>query len=181
MPFTPFHMGPGIAMKSLAGRHFSLTTFGFSQVAMDVEPLVRILRGDAVPHGPTHTYLGATLIGLVCVVIGRPICEYPLQYWTPDPESGFLTWLWGNADISRSAAFAGAFAGTYSHVFLDGLMHADLRPLAPFSDAQPLFFAVPVDAVHIACVLAGLGGALVTVVRFFLRKLPSARDVESAG
>ena len=59
MPFTPFHMGPGLAIKAVSGRYLSLMVFGFSQVAMDIEPLVRMIRGDAVLHGFTHTYLGA--------------------------------------------------------------------------------------------------------------------------
>lgn len=58
MPFTPFHMGAGLALKAVAGRHFSVLTFGIAQVAMDIEPLVGMLRGAAVLHGPTHTYFG---------------------------------------------------------------------------------------------------------------------------
>jgi len=71
MPFTPFHMGPGLAVKAVTGRYFSLTVFGFCQVAIDIEPLVRMIRGDIVIHGFTHTYLGATLIAFVSVVAGR--------------------------------------------------------------------------------------------------------------
>ena len=44
MPFTPFHMGAGLALKAVAGRHFSVLTFGIAQVAMDIEPLVGMLR-----------------------------------------------------------------------------------------------------------------------------------------
>ena len=36
MPFTPFHMGPGLAVKAVCGRYFSLVVFGFSQVAIDI-------------------------------------------------------------------------------------------------------------------------------------------------
>ena len=75
MPVTPFHMGPGVAIKAVAGPYFSLMVFGFSQAAMDIESLVRIIRGDAVLHGLTHTYLGATLIGLASAVVGRPIAS----------------------------------------------------------------------------------------------------------
>ena len=76
MPVTPFHMGPGVVIKAVGGRYFSLMVFGFSQVAMDVEPLVRMIRGDAVLHGFTHTYLGATLIGLVSAVAGAFVGTY---------------------------------------------------------------------------------------------------------
>ncbi|MDR0275331.1 MAG: hypothetical protein LBI48_08355 [Burkholderiaceae bacterium] len=50
MPFTPLHMGPGLAVKALLGRRFSLTVFGFSQIAMDIEPLARMIRGDTLLH-----------------------------------------------------------------------------------------------------------------------------------
>jgi len=95
MPVTPFHMGPGVAIKAVAGRYFGLMVFGFSQLAMDIEPLVRIIRGDGMLHTFTHTYLGATLIGLVSAVVGRPICQSLLNYWTPDPYSPFMNWLRG--------------------------------------------------------------------------------------
>jgi hypothetical protein len=108
MPLTPFHMGPGVAIKAVAGPYFSLMVFGFSQVAMDIEPLVRIIRGDAVLHGLTHTYVGATLIGLASAVVGRPICQLFLNHWTPDPHSPFMNWLRGSKLISWPAAIAGA-------------------------------------------------------------------------
>ena len=92
MPFTPFHMGPGLAIKAVGGRHVSLLVFGFSQVAIDIEPLVRIIRGDAVLHGFTHTYLGATLVALLAAAIGRPVGRFLLSQWTPDPSSP-LHWL----------------------------------------------------------------------------------------
>lgn len=121
MPFTPFHMGPGLAVKAVAGRHFSLMLFGFSQVAIDIEPLVHIIRGDDVLHGFTHTYVGATLVAVVALFPGRPLCQFLLTYWAPSPDSRFLQWLRGPKVISWPAAIAGAFVGTYSHVFLDSI------------------------------------------------------------
>src|SRR5215468_10584028 len=160
MPVTPFHMGPGVEIKAVAGRYFSLMVFGFSQVAMDIEPLVRIIRGDVVFHGFTHTYLGATLIGLVSAVVGRPICQLVMNYWTPDPYSPFMNWLRGPNLISWPAATAGAFVGTYSHVFLDSIMHSDMRPFAPLSEANGLLHLMSVGGLHLLCVLCGVLGAL---------------------
>ena len=51
----------------------------------------------------------------------------------------------------------GAFIGTYSHVFLDGIMHADLQPYAPFSTANNMLGFVSIDALHLFC--AGVGAA----------------------
>lgn len=33
MPFMHLHMGTGLAIKALAGRRFSLLTFGIAQIA----------------------------------------------------------------------------------------------------------------------------------------------------
>ena len=40
MPFTPLHMGPGIAVKAVLQGSFSLMVFGWAQIVMDIQPLV---------------------------------------------------------------------------------------------------------------------------------------------
>ena len=67
------------------------------------------------------------------------------------------------------AVALGAFSGTYSHVVLDSLMHADMHPFAPFSDANPLLGAVFLNTLHGICLLAGLVGVVVIGLRY-LRK-----------
>jgi hypothetical protein len=170
MPITPFHMGPGLLVKAVGGRHVSLTVFGFSQVVMDIEPLVRMIRDDVVLHGFVHTYLGATLIGLVSAVAGRPICQALLNRWAPDPTAAFETWLRGPRLISWPAAIIGAFAGTYTHVFLDGIMHSDMQPLAPFPGASGLLGVVSPGVLHVGCVLSGVLGMLFLGAAFFRRR-----------
>lgn len=170
MPVTPFHMGPGLLVKAACGRHVSLMVFGFSQVAMDVEPLVRMIRDDVVLHGFIHSYLGATFVGLVSVVVGRPVCQVLLDRWAPDPRSAFESWLRGPQRISWPAAIVGAFVGTYSHVFLDSVMHSDMRPLAPFWGANALLGVVSLGALHVGCVLGGMLGALLMVTTFMRRR-----------
>jgi hypothetical protein len=167
-------MGPGLALKALAGRHFSLMVFGFSQIAIDIEPLVRIIRGDAVLHGFTHTYLGATLIALGSALVGRPVCQFLLRYWNPDPSSPFLNWLPTAKTIPWSAAFVGAFAGTYSHVFLDSIMHSDMQPLAPASNANALLHVISVESLHVACLLSGVLGALLMFAAFLVHRRANA-------
>jgi len=170
MPITPLHMGPGLAIKAVLGRRFSLMVFGFSQVAIDIEPLIGILRDDDILHGFTHTYLGATLIALASVVFGRPICQYLLRYWNPDPKSAFLNWWGMPSRISWSAAIAGAFIGSYSHVFLDSIMHYDMHPLAPWSKANELLHVVSVDNLYLLCVLSGVLGVVLIVAFKVLRQ-----------
>ena len=169
MPFTPFHMGPGLALKAVAGRHVSLMLFGFSQVMIDLEPAIRILRHDPFLHGFTHTYLGATLVALVSVVLGRPICQWLLDHWRPDPHAAFLNWLRGSGRISWTSALWGAFLGTYTHVALDSIMHFDMAPLAPIGSGNPLLRLVSVGWLHGLCVASGLVGAVVLLGLFWRR------------
>src|SRR5262245_2928584 len=145
-------MGPALLLKGLAPRRFSLLIFGFSQCLMDIEPAVRFFRQDPILHGFTHTYLGATLLGVVALLAGRPLCQYLLRRFQPDPRSPFLIWLHGPDEITWTAAAVSAFLGTYSHVFLDSVMHDDMRPFAPWSDANALHLAISVDGLHLACV-----------------------------
>jgi len=156
-------------VKAVCGHRFSLMLFGFSQVAIDIEPLVHIIRHEDVLHGFTHTYLGATPVALVALFAGRPLCQFLLNFWTPDPYSRFLYWLRGPKVISWPAATAGAFVGTYSHVFLDSIMHADMHPLAPLSPANALLKAIPVESLHVVCVLSGLAGMLLLIAVFLVR------------
>jgi hypothetical protein len=166
MPFTPFHMGPGAIVKAALGRHFSLSVFGFAQVAMDLEPLARMLRGDPAPHGLSHTYAGATAIGVISLLLGRPICRRLLRLWPLEPELPFLNWLRGSGDISWPAAAAGAFVGTYSHVLLDSLMHAEMQPFWPLADRNGLLWLVSPEALHVLCLAAGVVGLAGMYVRY---------------
>lgn len=165
MPFTPFHMGPGLALKAVAGERFCLLAFGVAQVAMDLEPLVGILSGSDVLHGTSHTYLAAIPIGLAAAVITPILCRPLLRRWNDLLRNYRLPRLAGADSFAKSALVFGALAGTLSHVALDSLMHHDIRPLAPLSEANGLLGAVSLDTLHFACVAAGVAGFVVWAVR----------------
>lgn len=54
-------MGAALLLKPALRQRFSVLVFGASQVAIDIEPLVRMLRDDDILHGWTHTVPGALL------------------------------------------------------------------------------------------------------------------------
>lgn len=149
MPFTPFHLGPGALFKAVGGRHFSFMVFGGAQVLMDIEPLVGLIRDRPVLHGYTHTLAGALLIGAVAALTGRPVSELVLRVLSI-PHSP-LTWR---------AAFAGAFIGTYSHVLLDAIMHADMNPWWPLATGNGLLGLIPLGLLHLLCLGVGVVSAL---------------------
>jgi membrane-bound metal-dependent hydrolase YbcI (DUF457 family) len=150
MPFTPFHLGPGAAFKAVGGRHFSFMVFGGSQVLMDIEPLIGIIRGSRILHGYTHTLVGALGIGLVAALIGKPISSCVLRAIRVPHYP--ITWL---------AAALGALVGTFSHIVFDAVMHHDMRPWWPFSDTNGLLHLIPIDDLHLACAALGAIGTMV--------------------
>ena len=106
MPVTFLHLGPAAAFKAVAGRYFSFMVFAFSQVAIDLEPLIRLVRGDDVLHGLTHTYLGATVIGVSSIVLGKPICEHCARWWNAHLSPRQAHWFWISPKISWLATAA---------------------------------------------------------------------------
>jgi len=161
-------MGPGCAVKAVLGRHFSLTVFGFAQVAMDLETLIRILRSHNVLHGASHTYIGAAFIAMVSLFVGRPVCQILLRFWPHEDDLGLLDWLRGPRMISWTAALTGAFIGTFSHVFLDSIMHTDMEPFWPFNEGNNSLHLLSVSELHVLCVGAGLVGGLFLLVEYWL-------------
>jgi membrane-bound metal-dependent hydrolase YbcI (DUF457 family) len=154
MPFTPIHLGPGLAFKAIGGRHFSFMVFGGSQVLMDIEPLIGILQNKPILHGPTHTLLGALIIGGIAAVTGKPISSFVLKLLRSRHEP--FTWL---------AAISGALVGTYSHVLLDSIMHSDMSPWWPFAPGNPLLRIISVAQLHNVCFLAGVIGLIALAMR----------------
>ena len=150
MPFTPLHMGPGLIVKACMQGAFSLMVFGWSQILIDIQPLVVLLSGKGELHGLSHTYIGATIVAVVSALTGKYLGEIGLRFLRM-----------GNYNpIGWRVAFISAFIGGYSHVFIDSIMHSDMRPLAPFSQQSIFLGIVNIDTLHILCVLSAvIGGA----------------------
>ncbi|HNQ34472.1 MAG TPA: hypothetical protein PKN80_00195 [bacterium] len=164
MPFTPLHAGPGLAVKAALPRHFSLTTFGLAQIAIDIEVLVYILQGKPYLHRFWHTFLGATLIAFLMPLPGKPASQWIKKQWnraTGIPAVPVRT-TW-------TASFAGAAIGAYTHILLDSLFHNDVEPLQPWSSANPLYGLVNPSDVETICVILGIAGLAGLIIRRALR------------
>ena len=151
MPFTPYHFGPGASVKAVIPRYFSFTVFCFAQVVTDCETAYHMLRHEYPLHRWMHTYLGATVVAVFCIVVGRPICQGFLRFWHSSPAMPFKAWFPGLDRISLLAATIGAFVGTYSHVFLDSIMHPDVQPLQPWSNSNACYGIIGWVALHALC------------------------------
>lgn len=152
MPFTPFHMGIGIFTKSILQGSFSLMVFGWAQIVMDLQPLVVMLTGQGHLHGFSHTYLGASLIALLSAVSGKYLSEIGLLILRVSKKENPIKIMWW-------VVFLSAFIGTFSHVFLDSIMHSDVQPFYPISLNNTLWGIISITLLHKICLYSGLVGA----------------------
>jgi len=163
MPFTPLHFGPGASLKCAAQPYFSFVLFGYTQVMMDLEPAWFMLRQDFPLHRFVHTFVGATVMAILCLGSGRPLCQWWLRIWKRIPAKPLNEVFADGTVIPWWTAVITVFVGTYSHVFLDSIMHPDMRPFSPFSDANPMLRIIDIGLLHLLCLVLGVLGLLLWV------------------
>lgn len=151
MPFTPLHMGPGLLIKALLQTSFSLMIFGWTQILMDLQPLIVMITGQGHLHGFSHTLIGALLIAALAVITGVGLCNRLLRGYGGAEQGLRIGW---------PVATLSALIGSGSHVLLDAIMHADLQPWAPMNVDNPLLGWISVTTLHRFCLYGGLAGAL---------------------
>ena len=153
MPITPFHFGPGVLFAGAAPRRISLIAFVAANCITDVESIYNVLTGNFPYHRFLHTFLGAAVVTALTVAIflvTRQLARrFPLPNW--------FSWQ----QLTLLPVTVGALLGSFSHIVLDGVMHADMRPFAPWSDANPFLHRVSLGVLHWGCAAAAaLGGLL---------------------
>ena len=164
MPFTPLHMGPGILIKALLQGSFSLMVFGWAQVVMDLQPLFVLLTGEGHLHGFSHTYAGATLLAIFSALSGKYLSELGLKLMGITNKHNPIQITWW-------VAFSSAFIGTYTHVVLDSIMHSDVEPFFPLSQANNMLGFISVGQLHQFCLYSALVGvAIYYSVQFATKK-----------
>jgi len=133
MPFTPFHWGPALLIGLFLFSVFDLPTLLVSSVILDVEPLYVLMFGAPLPlHGFFHSYLGASILGVLVAVV-----LYPLRGLSNRIMAAFR--LPQKASSLRKLLLTSLF-GVYSHVFLDSFLYGEMMPFYPLE--ANLFFGV---------------------------------------
>jgi len=158
MPFTPFHFGPALLLKSAAPRRVSVASYAAANIVIDVETLYHLLRHDTTVHQWAHTFVGAgsvgiALGGLLAVIARTLVPRLPIAKTMLESEVG------------AGPIVLGAFLGAITHPFLDGLMHSDIHPFRPFTDANPLLGLLTIPTLEAVCVVAGILGAAILFAR----------------
>ena len=162
MPFTPVHLGIAAPVKAVSDKKFNFMIFAWSQVVMDLQPLIVILTHHGQTHGITHTLIGAVVLGLVSAVSGKYLLELAAKivHWRRR-DNGVLSW---------KVVFISAYFGTLSHVLLDALIYPDMNLFWPFMEGNPLRIGVSSLELYGFCLLSGLVGGIGWAVRAIIQK-----------
>jgi membrane-bound metal-dependent hydrolase YbcI (DUF457 family) len=175
VPLTPFHLGPAVALKVGARRHFSLRSFALVQIVIDAEPARAVFLGASPLHGSLHSLIGTTLVGLLAAVLGRHVFNAlnpPLRAFLRRVK-GMPAWLVEEVvPITWPAGIIGGLTGGISHVFLDAIVHPDVGPFWPFSPSNPFLVEGSFYPMHYACALLGLAGVMAWLA--LVRRTPRA-------
>ena len=158
MPVTPFHFGPGAALKAVAPKHISFLSFATANVLIDMEPIYYISTKQYPWHRFLHTYVGASVISIATALLIISCAAASKRLFPALFEKLFSS--------SMLAIIFGAALGSYSHIVLDSFMHKDIRPLAPFSQDNGLLGVVSLSSLHWFCVCAGVFGVVLLGVRY---------------
>lgn len=158
MPFTPFHLGPGLLIGMLLLRYLDLPALIVASVVLDLEPLFIIMTGaDYSLHGASHTFLCGSVVAAALSVV-----MYRLSGFT-----GRISGAFGLRQEPKFRAVAAAsFLGVYSHLLLDAPLYADMKPFFPIG-ANPLFCPQLSGAIYASCAVAFLLGAAAYFARVF--------------
>jgi membrane-bound metal-dependent hydrolase YbcI (DUF457 family) len=163
VPLTPFHLGPAVVVKAAARRHFSLRIFTLTQILIDLEVALGVFASTHPLHGPLHSLIGATFVGLLAATLGRHVfnaLNAPLRALLRRVE-GMPAWLVEEVvPITWSAAIIGGTVGAISHALLDAVVHPHVSPFWPFSPSNPFFVEDSFYPMHYACALLGLVGVV---------------------
>jgi hypothetical protein len=142
--------------KGLLGDRFSLLAFCAAQVVIDVESGYHLVQGDWPVHRFFHTVIGATIACSAVVLILRLLS---LRYAPAKPPRGFAT-RFVHTDLLAlrrpSGAIATATISVLGHVLPDSIMHADVRPFAPFTDQNPFYGLLSLGPLHWILMFVGL-------------------------
>lgn len=151
MPFTPYHLGPGLLFGLVLFRYLDFPAFLIANVVVDVEPFLVLVFGLQYPlHGFFHSLIGASLVALVLAAALPKMSNY---------YDLLLSRLRLSQRLSKGRTFLASLLGVYSHVLMDSLLYTDIRPFFPFDVNPFLRGQFMAGAVYDFCVASFLLGA----------------------
>jgi len=163
MPFTPFHLGPGLLFGLLLLSYVDFPTFLVASVIVDIEPfLVLTLNLDYPVHGFLHSFLGGTLLAFILAAAMskvRSALSPLMSFFKLDQKLLFKTIL------------SASLFGVYLHILLDSPLYSDMRPFYPFDFNPFLSNSMFIGfEIYTLCTLSFIGGTVIYATRLVFRR-----------
>lgn len=125
MPFTPYHFGPSTTVAFALRKYLDIPIFIFVNLVIDLEPLaVMVFRFSYPLHGFFHTIIGGTILGSLLGSFAYIIINILYKIFS---KFNF------NYHLKLSTSIYSGIVGLWFHIFLDSIMHADIKPFFPSS------------------------------------------------
>ncbi|MCW4029656.1 MAG: DUF4184 family protein [Candidatus Bathyarchaeota archaeon] len=152
MPFTPFHLGPALAVGLPLRRYLHAPTFIVANVILDVEPFLVLVLGLPYPlHGYLHSLLLASAVGLALGAV---------MFWIEKPLQPFYQKIQLETRKPlklRSFLLAGVL-GAWLHVLLDAFLYSEMEPFYPWTANPMLQAGIGSPEEYLLCVYLGIFG-----------------------
>ncbi|MFX1565062.1 MAG: hypothetical protein ACFFCH_03630 [Promethearchaeota archaeon] len=143
MPFTPFHLGPGLLIGLLLYPYLFIPSILLGSIIVDLEPLTFLILGLPVQHLFFHTFLGATilaLVGVAVIFLLRGFFDKVMRFFLlPQPTSPL------NITVAT-------LIGAYSHIILDAFLYPEMQPFWPFL-GNPFLGLVSSSTIYLFCII----------------------------
>lgn len=126
MPFTPYHLGPGLLFGLLFLSFVDFPTFLVASVIVDIEPFLVLMLNLKYPlHGFFHSLIGGTIVALILALVMAKI---------RDRLTPLMSFFKLEQKVSLKKILGAAFSGIYIHILLDSRLYTDIQPFYPLSE-----------------------------------------------
>ena len=154
MPFTPYHLGPALAVGLPLRRYLHAPTFILGNIVLDLEGFAVIFLGLSYPlHGYLHTVLFAVvvgmLLGMAMYTLEKPMKPLyrKIQLETAKP-------------LKLQSFLLAGILGALLHVLFDAFLYSEMQPFFPLTLNPLLDFNIPMSSVYSFCFWLGIIGLL---------------------
>jgi hypothetical protein len=170
VPFTPFHLGPGLLFGLLLFSCVDLPRFFVASVVIDIEPFfVLSLNLNYPDHCYLHAFFGGAVVAFLLAFAMSSIRG------TPSPLMSFLELE--QKTSFKSIVLASVF-GIYLRILVDSPLMSDIRPFYPIESNPLLAYGMFVGLeIYTFYVLSFLRGAIIYAVRLAEVMEPRSRNL----
>ncbi len=140
---------------------FQKNHWNFLKIKWKLTTFLVVLTGKGNSHGFSHAYIGATLIAIFSALTGKWVYQVIMVFIKKDFTDYQKLLFDVNKKLTMRVCVVSAFIGTYSHVLLNSIMHANVEPYYPIYLANDINLIISIESLYKLCLYTGLLGVVV--------------------